>query len=146
MKDKPSKWEFKYCVISDPSGYTCDFNLYRGAEQTARLEYGLAHDVVTSLVAPLYNQNYQLFCDNLHSSPALSSELLEHGITATGTLRVNRRGIPSDITTVKSLLQPKKTSRGKGYYIREKDSPHCLLLLERQPSCLCHVYIFPRSR
>ena len=30
MKDKPSKWQFKYWLISDPSMYSYDFNLYLG--------------------------------------------------------------------------------------------------------------------
>lgn len=31
IKNKPTKWGFKYWVISDPTGYTLDFNIYQGA-------------------------------------------------------------------------------------------------------------------
>ena len=48
MKDKPCKWGFKYWVMSDPTGHTCDFNLYCGAAQSAGSENGLAYDVVMS--------------------------------------------------------------------------------------------------
>ena len=52
MKDKPCKWGFKYWVISDPTVYTCDFNLHCGSAQSKRSENGLAYDVVMSLVPP----------------------------------------------------------------------------------------------
>ena len=123
LRDKPIKWGFKYWVMSDPTGYTCDFNLYCGAAQSVRSENGLGYDVVTSLISPLHDQGYQLYCDNFYSGPALFLHLLEHGITATGTLRINRRGVPSVVGQVQSLLKAKDTPRGKGYYIREKDSP-----------------------
>ena len=117
MKDEPAKWGFKYWVASDPSAYTYDFNLYLGAAQSDRSEHGLAYDVVTTLVATLHHQNYQLYCDNFYSSPALFSHLLTLGITATGTVRVNRRGIPHAVAELKNFLSKRSTSREKGYYI-----------------------------
>jgi hypothetical protein len=123
MKDKPVKWGFKYWVLADPSGYTYDFDLYCGAAQSARSENGLAFDVVTSLVTPLHHQNYQLYCDNFYSSPALFSHLLQFAITATGTVRINRRGIPSEVGEVKAIMSRRTTQRGQGYYVRERGSP-----------------------
>ena len=61
MKDKPSKWGFKYWVISDPSAYLYDYNPYPyplGAAQSDRSDHGVAHDVVTTLLESLYHQNY----------------------------------------------------------------------------------------
>ena len=123
MKDKPSKWGFKYWVISDPSAYTYDFNLYLGAAQSGRSEHGLAYDVVIALLESLHHQNYQLYCDNFYSSPFLFHYLLTIGVTATGTVRSNRRGVPQAVAQVKSILQHRSTPRGKGYYIRERGSP-----------------------
>ena len=128
MKDKPSKWGFKYWVISDPSAYTYDFNLYQGAAQSGRSEHGIAHDVVIALLELLHHQNYQLYCDNFYSSPFLFQHLLTIGVTATGTVRSNRRGsnrrgVPQAVAQVKSILQHLSTPRGKGYYIREQGSP-----------------------
>ena len=122
MKDKPSKWGFKYWVISDPSGYTYDFNLYLGAARSDRSEHGLVHDVVLALLVSLHNQNYQLYCDNFYSSPFLFQHLLPLGITTTGTVRVNRRGVPQAVSQLKTILQHRTTPRGKGYYIRERSS------------------------
>lgn len=98
MKDKPTKWGFKYWVISDPSAYTFDFDLYRGASQSHHSEHGLAYDVVTAMVASLHGQNYQVYCDNFYSGPALFNHLLQLDITATGTVRVNRRGVPPQVS------------------------------------------------
>ena len=123
MKDKPSKWGFKYWVISDPSAYSYDFNLYLGAAQSDRSDHGVAYDVVTALLESLHHQNYQLYCDNFYSSPHLFQHLLTLGVTATGTVRVNRRGVPEAVAQVKSILQRSSTPRGKGYYIREQSSP-----------------------
>ena len=58
MKDKPSKWGFKYWVISDPSAYSYDYNPYLGAAQSDRSDHGVAHDVVTTLLESLHHQNY----------------------------------------------------------------------------------------
>ena len=123
MKDKPAKWGYKYWVISDPSAYTYDFNLYLGAARSGRSEHGLAYDVVLALLETLHHQNYQLYCDNFYSSPFLFQHLLSLGVTATGTVRVNRRGVPQAVTQLKSTLQHRTTPRGKGYYIRERGSP-----------------------
>ena len=122
MKDKPAKWGFKYWVVSDPSGYTYDFELYQGAAQSDRSEHGLAYDVVTMLVATLHHQSYQLYCDNFYSEPQLFSHLLTLGITATGTVQVNRRGVPPAVGDLKGCLKNRSTPRGKGYYIQERGS------------------------
>lgn len=51
IKDKPTKWGFKYWILADPTEYTIDFNIYHGAtEGTA--EKGLAYKVVTDLIQP----------------------------------------------------------------------------------------------
>ena len=122
MKDKPSKWGFKYWVLSDPSAYTIDFNLYYGAAQSERSDQGLGFETVTNLVENYRNQNYEVYCDNFYSSPVLFHELLKNGIRATGTLRTNRKGTPKDVIAIKTCLKKKNTPRGKGYYLREKHS------------------------
>ena len=35
IKNKPTKWGFKFWVISDPTGYTIDFDVYAGSRQTS---------------------------------------------------------------------------------------------------------------
>ena len=43
MKDKPSKWGFKYWVISDPSAYTYDFQV--AGRPAILLRYNIIHDL-----------------------------------------------------------------------------------------------------
>ena len=122
MKNKPTKWGFKVWVVADTSGYTIDYNIYTGkAEEHS--EHGLAHDVVMKLVEPFAFQEYEVFVDNFYSSPALFQNLLELGIRATGTLRINRQGVPDSVKELKSSLETKKFDRGSGFYYRETNSP-----------------------
>ena len=45
IRNKPTKWGFKYWVIADVTGYTLDFNLYIG-KATESSGNGLGFDVV----------------------------------------------------------------------------------------------------
>ena len=49
-------------------------------------------------------------------SSVLFESLMEVGIRATGTLRINRRGIPDAVVQLKTFLEQKSSSRGSGYY------------------------------
>lgn len=118
IRNKPVKWGYKYWVLADPTGYTIDFNIYYGAANQSTSGHGLAHDVVTELVEPFWFQGYQVFCDNLYSSPTLFEALSANGIAATGTLRTNRKGVPKKVLQLKKALNQKKVKRGTGHYIR----------------------------
>ena len=103
------------------SGYTIDFNIYTG-KSSERTDHGLSHDVVMELVQPFAFQGYQVYVDNFYSSPDLFTHLLEYSITATGTLRTNRRGVPGDVVVLKEALDKRSVTRGTGYYIRDPES------------------------
>ena len=68
------------------------FALLQGKDQGTDPEKGLAHNVVLS---GLENKGYHVFTDNFYSSPILSSELYDSGFEACGTVRIDRKGIPS---------------------------------------------------
>ena len=103
------------------SGYTIDFNIYTG-KSSEHTDHGLSHDVVMELVQPFAFQGYQVYVDNFYSSPDLFTHLLEYSITATGTLRTNRRGVPGDVVVLKEALDKRSVTRGTGYYIRDPES------------------------
>ena len=91
IRNKPTKWGYKYWVFADPTGYTIDFDIYCGSyNQEESSGNGLAYDNVAKLITPFVSQGYQLFCDNFYTSTALFSDLLKDGIVATGTLGTNR--------------------------------------------------------
>ena len=98
-------------MLADPTGYTVDFDLYYGAANQSCSGKGLSHDVVTTLVQPFCFQGYQLFWDNFYSSPTLFTDLYADGIAATGTLKMNRQGVPNDVLLLKAALE------NKGYWL-----------------------------
>lgn len=72
VRNKPTKWGFKYWVLTDPTGYTLDFNLYCGVHRTAAIsEQRLSYDVVTNLMQMYQQQGCYLFMDSSYTSPAL---------------------------------------------------------------------------
>ena len=85
IRNKPTKWGFKYWVIADVTGYTVDFNLYirKATESSGN---GLGFDVVMELIHQYAFQGYELFTDNFYTSPILLTELLQYRIVSTGTL------------------------------------------------------------
>ena len=80
--------------VPQPSPY-----LYYGKE-TQLLDSTLPHTikVVMTLVEPFHHQGYDLYLDRFYGSPLLSTELSKVGITVTGTVQANRRGLPREVT------------------------------------------------
>lgn len=99
-------------------GYTVDFDIYTG-KSADKSDSGLSHDVVMRLVKPLVFQGYKLYVDNFYSSLNLFVNLLDHGITATGTFCSNRCGLPPGVVALKLALEKSKAPRGTGYYYRD---------------------------
>ncbi len=119
IRNKPTKWGFKYWVIADTTGYTVDFEVYSGKAEIYS-DKGLSYDVVINLVQPFMFQGYEVYFDNFYTSPILLQKLLENEIVATGTLNLNRKNIPSEVHQMKKYVQ--KLPRVTGYYYRQKKS------------------------
>lgn len=122
IRNKPTKWGFKFWVLADPTGYTVDFNVYCAGRGTPRTPHGLGFDVVTNLVRPFQQQGYYLFIDNFYTSPALVQKLEEVDIRTTGTLQTNRRNVPEEVQQLQAALKSTQVPRGTGYYIRQPGS------------------------
>lgn len=96
MPKKPTKWGIKVWVLSEAkTGYIYDFRIYTGKGEVH--EQGLAYGVVFRLMQNLFESGRVLYCDNFYTSPHLFEDLYEHGIYASGTVRVNRKDIPSSL-------------------------------------------------
>ena len=65
IRNKPTKWGFKIWVLADPTGYTCDFELYLGKRSTIRRfdpsGFGLGYDTVMELTKAFQHQGYRVF-------------------------------------------------------------------------------------
>ena len=106
MRNKPTKWGFKYWVLADITGYTVDFNLYEGkaAQSSGKGAF----------------QWYEVFFDNFYTSPTILNELLQHEIVSTVTLRTDRVGVPKEVTVMKKITEKKNVPWGTGYYFRKE--------------------------
>jgi hypothetical protein len=87
------------------NGYCSKFKLYTGKSEVPASENGATYDLVMDMMRGYFGQGYILYMDNYYSSPKLYMDLFRLGCGATGTLRVNRKGIPKRI-------KEKKTKKG----------------------------------
>ena len=55
-------------------------------------------------------KGYDLYVDRFYSSPLLTTELSKVGVTVTGSIQSNRKGLPKDIT-MKRKNEPRGTIR-----------------------------------
>ena len=104
MKNKPIKGGFKFWFrYGCKSGYLYQFDMYLGKK--SKTEFGLGESVVLSLCENLKNSYCYVFFDNFFTSPNLMLKLFEDGIYATGTVRSNRKHMP----TLKADKQMKRS-------------------------------------
>ena len=96
---KPVRRGFKVWVVADSeNGYFLDVDVYVGRPSDGvRSEQGLGARVVLQLTEPYRHKNYHVFCDNFFTSPTLFAELLQHGLYACGTVRIDRREFPAEL-------------------------------------------------
>ena len=64
-------------------------------------------------------QGYSLFVDNFYTGVALFEDLAKMGIASTGTLRIDRKGVPDGVKQLQKALSASTVPQGDGYYIRE---------------------------
>ena len=80
VKNKPVKFGVKLWVIVDSrNGYTCDFNVYAGKDNTTAEgnSHGLGYNTVIKLSKTLLNQEYHIFFDNFYTSSKLVCDLFD---------------------------------------------------------------------
>ncbi|XP_063237795.1 piggyBac transposable element-derived protein 3-like [Bacillus rossius redtenbacheri] len=113
MKGKPCPWGVKIFFLCGKSGLAYDFVIYQA--NMAEIDpgnqklYGLAPSVVLQLAKRIGDEKgHKLYFDNYFSSYALFQVLLERGVYAAGTVRINRFGN----TTLISDKDAMKKERG----------------------------------
>ena len=99
---KPTKFGIKVWERASPqNGYCHEFQIYTGKVEGVRTEEGLGSRVIKDLSRHLVGKNHVIYMDNFFSNPALFESLLAEGIYCSGTVRINRRGMPEAIKGVK---------------------------------------------
>ncbi|XP_060579431.1 piggyBac transposable element-derived protein 4-like [Ruditapes philippinarum] len=97
MPAKPIKRGIKLWMLCDArTAYVHRFEVYL-VRQENRPEHGLGFNVVTTLTDHLQHTHRWIFFDNFFTSIELMKRLLEDGLYACGTVRVNRKGFPSEL-------------------------------------------------
>ncbi|XP_055888603.1 piggyBac transposable element-derived protein 3-like isoform X1 [Biomphalaria glabrata] len=120
IRDKPTKWGMKIWVLADSlTGYTYDFEIYVGKDNSPSSRFGLAYDVVMRLSKSIINQGYVIFFDNFYTSYQLLKDLLLKGICACGTILKNRKGFPNALKDVKTF--EKNSNRGDMRWVRDDE-------------------------
>ncbi|XP_068104032.1 piggyBac transposable element-derived protein 4-like [Hyperolius riggenbachi] len=87
-----------YTLCESSTGYIWNTILYtgKGTKFCPRFsEFGVATSSVLSLLEPLLDKGYCLTTDNFYTSPELSEILIKHKTDTYGTVRANRREMPS---------------------------------------------------
>ena len=93
-----------WCLCDSSTSYTSVFEVFKGAADIGdRQAEGLTYTLVMRLMekAGLFNKGYHLGLDNYFTSPALLYDLYSAHVTATGTVRKSRKGLPKSVTAAK---------------------------------------------
>ena len=83
-------------LCESKSGYLQRACIYYGRETELinREDLGQTPRVV---LEQLHHKGYDLYVDRYYTSPMLAAELAKVGITVTGTLQTNRKGVPTAV-------------------------------------------------
>jgi hypothetical protein len=94
LRNKPIRFSIKvWCAASSKSWYVSNMQVYM-EKGTQMYKEGMGYEVVTSLVRGLENRWHTIVCDNLFTSSRLFHDLFADGFWATGTMKMNRIGLP----------------------------------------------------
>ena len=96
LPGKSHKYGVKLFKVCDPSAYTYNVKVYAGKEE--RCYSDLATSVVMQLMDPYLDAGRTLSTDNFYTSIPLARELLKRKTHLVGTLRKNRKMLPTDVT------------------------------------------------
>ncbi|XP_058235983.1 activating transcription factor 7-interacting protein 1 isoform X3 [Hemibagrus wyckioides] len=118
-KTKP--WGLKVWVRAGTSGYMYRFKVHQGLAGRGQVsEMGMAADVVMRLCDDIQRKNHKVFFDDFFCTVPLIQALLQQGIYATGTCRINR--LQGAQLKLKTEQQLKTEGRGACSVISNADN------------------------
>ncbi|XP_068129742.1 piggyBac transposable element-derived protein 4-like [Hyperolius riggenbachi] len=108
-----------YKLCESGTGYTYSFRVYEGKDSSLEPagcppDMGTSGKIVVDLVNPLLHKGYHLYVDNFYSGVPLFKFLYTAQTMACGTVRLNRKGLPSQVLN-------KKLKRGESCSLRSNE-------------------------
>jgi len=103
---KPIKRGYKLWMIADTDGGTNKFDIYQGKFESVPenlKSFSLGERVVLKLVDHLHHKDHKVYIDNYFTSITLLSLLQTLGVRACGTIKGNRKYIPTNLQRDKSI-------------------------------------------
>lgn len=101
IPSKPAKYGIKIWICCDSKTYYAyNLEIYSGRNRNAAPEIKQGERVVLSLTEGLNGRN--VTCDNFFTSHSLATELKKRQMTIVGTMRKNKKEIPSVLLDMKS--------------------------------------------
>ena len=86
--------------LCSAQGYVLNIEIYKGHRENEE-NMTTIESLVMRLMQSYLNKGHHLFMDNYYNSLPLSNKLLSKKTHVTGTLRINRKGLPQEITRCK---------------------------------------------
>ncbi len=105
---KPIKRGYKLWMRADMDGYITKFDVYQGksgqkGKEDAYPGIGLGERVIVDLTKDLFGKNHQVYFDNYFSAVPLVEHLKANGVQACGTIRPDRKYLPTNLMSEKSM-------------------------------------------
>lgn len=101
MPQKPIKRGYKVWVRANKSAYISEFQIYTG--KVATTEKHLGTRVVKDLTKNIVGDYHKVYFDNYFTSMPLMNDLKQSKIYACGTVRKDRKGLPSNFKSDKVM-------------------------------------------
>ena len=97
MANKSDKFGLKFWLAVDVENkYLFNGFPYVGKDDTRSLDVSVPTDVVLKLISPVFQQGYNVTCDNFFTSLDLALRLEEKKCSLIETMRHNRREVPAE--------------------------------------------------
>jgi hypothetical protein len=138
MSNKPDKFGIKFWILTEvESKYCLNIIPYLGKDETRVASLGT--HVVTSLMAPYLNKGYNVCTDNFFTSHQLAITLLEKSTSIVGTVRSNRRELPTAALSRMALYESKFFRSGQvmlvSYQAKKNKTVNLISTLHRGIAC-----------
>lgn len=139
MPMKPIKRGFKIWACADKEGYLNNFEIYTG-KHADHPETGLGERVVLDMTKGLEGKGHHAYFDNFFTTTNLLLTLQERQIYSCGTVRANRKNLPSGLKADKAM------SRGDFDWSVHKGKVSCLKWKDKRTIQLLSTIHYPTDQ